>query len=277
MDPTTNGPLCDYNRSPAEIDRLTGRLIDTAGTATDDRFVCYRLDGTDEFSDIGRQIEREVFEATFTGNDADLMVREYGPYERASLFFLSVDRLQRRPVGALRIVGNSPAGLKTVNDLTSAQLPVRLTREQIQEGHRIDDWDSCWDVATVAVAPDYRRAIANTTLQLYRGMYVSALEHHIDHLIAIIDKAPLLAMTDYLSIPFTPLCQTGYFPYLESAESRAVHGFVPDFHPIITARLSELRDDPVAVRALSYIILGTHDQTLLFDRRPVSTPEDSSR
>lgn len=257
-------PACDYRQTEADVRELTGRLIKRFPIAGGARYVCYRVAGTDEFSDVGRHIERLVFESTFAGNDAQFMVREYGPYENASLFFLAVDRLQQLPMGALRVIRHSPVGLKTVNDLASGRLPVYLPVDDMEATHRIRDWSACWDVATVAVAEAYRRTAAKAALQLYRGMYVSALEEGIDHLFAIIDKTPLLAMTEYLSIPFTPLCGTDYFSYLESAESRAVHGYVPDFHPVITSRLAEVGDDPVASRALAYIILGTDDDCLAF-------------
>jgi len=257
-----------YMRTESDIETLTSRLIDRFPGATDARYVCYRIAGTDEASDIARNVERAVFESTFAGNDAQFMAREYGPYEDASLFFLSVDRMRRRPIGALRVTRNSPAGFKTINDLASGRLPVHLAEEEVSTRHRIQSWDACWDVATLAVSEDYRRTAARAALQLYRGMYVTALEHGIEHLIAIIDKTPLLAMTDYLSIPFTPICGSGYFSYLESAKSRAVHGYVPDFYPVITGRLAEVHKDPVATAALSYIILGTDDHVLLFGEAP---------
>lgn len=261
--PTDDGRR--YMRTESDIEELTCRLIDRFPGAEDARYVCYRIAGTDEISDIARSVERTVFESTFAGNDAEFMAREYGPYEDASLFFLTVDRVKRRPTGALRVTRNSPAGFKTINDLASGRLPIHLAEQEVRTSHRIERWDACWDVATLAVSEDYRRTAAKAALQLYRGMYVTALEQGIEHLIAIIDKSPLLAMTEYLSIPFAPLCGTGYFSYLESAESRAVHGYVPDFYPVITGRLAEVHEDPVATAALSYIILGTDDHVLLFE------------
>lgn len=254
-----------YNLSDNHINTLTGKLIESKSFDCEERYVLYRVAGTDEYSDIGRHIERKVFEQTFHGNDSDMMHKEYGPYEDASIFFLTVDREKQCPTGVLRIIKSSPAGLKTINDLSSSHLSLKLSAEEIQQYHSIENWESCWDVATLAILPEYRKTAASASLQLYRAMYVTALEEGIDHMVAIIDKNPLLAMTDYLAIPLEPLCGSDYFSYLESQESRAVYGFIPKFDPIINEKLSRVQYDPIAVRALSKIIRGTEDHTLLLD------------
>jgi hypothetical protein len=263
--PKEPAPSFRYDLPSADIQALTNKLIATKNSATDDRVVCYRFSGHSQFSDIARHIECKVFQESFAGNDAAFMTREYGPYERASTFFLSVERMTKTPIGALRIIRDSPAGFKTLNDIAGPDSPAQLTTTEVQRGHRIDAFGSVWDVGTVAILNEYRRTGASASLQLYRGMYVTALKEGIDHLIAIIDKGPLLAMTDYLAIPFVPLCESSYFSYLGSSESRAVYGYIPEFDPIIKRRLAEVQNDPSAVRALNVIINGTHDRALLFD------------
>ena len=253
----------NYDRPDSDIAALTEALI-TSQPASSDRFVCYRVAGTSPYADLGRHVERSVFSETFPGNDTAFMTREYGPYERASTFFVSVDRTSKTVIGALRVIRHSPMGFKTLNDLARPDAPIRLTATDIQRSHQIDAWANVWDVGTVAILGDYRRSGVSASLHLYRGMYLTALEEGVDHLIAIIDQLPLRAMTDYLSIPFVPLCDTDSFSYLGSPDSRAVYGHIPDFDPIIKRRLSEIHDDPAAIRALNIIINGTHDQALLF-------------
>lgn len=262
---STQQPTYRYNLSEEHISDLTNELIEKKKFKSYERFVLYRVSGDDKYSDLGRQIERQVFEETFKGNDAEFMEREYGPYEHASLFFLSVDRQRKLPIGVLRIIKNSLAGLKTINDLSSGHLPVTIDQNEIMSAHEIDDWNTCWDVATLAVPYEYRRSGASASLQMYRAMYVTALDERIDHLVAIIDKAPLVAMTDYLAIPFVPLCGSDYFSYLESAESRAVYGHIPDFDRVINEKLAKVSDDLIATRALRKIIRGTEDYTLFLD------------
>jgi hypothetical protein len=104
------------------------------------RFVCFRLKGDDVFADIGRYVERVVFQKAF-GNDADTMGEEYGPYEGASTFFISVDTAGRSPAGVLRVIADSSASLKTINDLSGD--PLHITRDRIFAAHGLKDLTRC--------------------------------------------------------------------------------------------------------------------------------------
>lgn len=259
------GATYRYDLSADDVAGLTEKLIATKLSRTDDRVVSYRVSGCSQFSDIARYVECKVFHDTFPGNDAAFMAREYGPYERASFFFVCVDRENQAPIGALRVIRDSPAGLKTINDLARPIAPVRLSPNEIQRYHQIDAFANVWDVGTLAILSEYRRSGASASLQLYRGLYRTALEEGVEHLIAIFDKLPFLAVTDYLAIPIVPLCGTDFFSYLGSSESRAIYGHIPSFEPAVSQRLREVKDDPVAVRALRRLRDGTDDHLLLFD------------
>lgn len=254
-----------YDLADEDIAALTENLIASKLSATDDRVVCYRVAGRSQYSDIGRYVEYRVFNDAFLGNDAAFMAREYGAYEHASFFFLCVDREKQTPIGALRIIRNSPAGFKTLNDLVRPDSPVQLTAAEIQRCHQIATFDDVWDIGTFAIVSDYRRSGVSASLQLYRGLYATALEEGVDHLVAIFDKLPFVALTEYLAIPVVPLCGTDYFSYLGSSESRAIYGYVPGFEPAVSQRLREVKDDPDAVRALRRLRDGTDDHLLLFD------------
>jgi hypothetical protein len=254
-----------YDLPNDEITALTETLIASKRSATADPVVCYRVSGRSRFSDIGRAVECSVFRDTFPGNDAAFMAKEYGPYEQASFFLLSVDRANKTPIGALRVIRNSPAGLKTLDDLDRPGSPVRLSTNEIRRYHQIDTFDNVWDIGTFAILSEYRRSGVSASLQLYRGLYATALEEGIDHLIAIFDKLPFLAVSGYLAIPMVPLCGSDYFSYLGSPESRAIYGYIPDFEPVVSRRLTEVPDDPAAVQALRRLRDGTHDHLLLFD------------
>ncbi|WP_018599366.1 hypothetical protein [Mycobacterium sp. 155] len=256
---------CRYDLSGDDITILAKQLLATTVYATDDRVVCFRVSGRSEFSNLGRAVEHEVFRDAFPGNDAAFMTREYGPYEHASFFFIAIDRDADMPIGVLRIIRQSAAGLKTLNDLARPEAPVQLTAAQVQHQHQIDTFDNVWDVGTFAILSQYRRSGLSASLQLYRGLYRTALEEGIDHLIAIFDKLPFLAATGYLAIPIVPLCGTGYFSYLGSPESRAVYGHIPSFKPEVSRRLEEIKDDPDGVRALRQLRDGTADHVLIFN------------
>jgi hypothetical protein len=206
-------------------------------------YACYRVSGTDSAASIARTIEGTVFLATFgVGHKPERMKEAYGPYEEASTFYVSFDVRNRRPVGALRVIRDSPAGLMTLNDLQSGTLKrakgrsvkiVRVTTAEFERVHHIPRDEACWDVGTVTVMPSFRRnrnRDAGASTQLYRALYTSAVMGNVKHLVSIIDRTPLRQMTRFLGIPFVPLAGTPPINYMDSVESQAVYGYAPEFY-----------------------------------------------
>lgn len=185
-------------------------------------FGCYRLPGISPFSDIARRIECEVFDEFF-GNAADVMAREYGPYEEASEFLLIVDRTSTRAVGALRFITHSERGFKTLNDV--AKPPLSISTENIKATHGIRDWTRCWDIATVAVIPELRGEAGGqlVSVALYGHTYALAMRSGIERFIAILDEHAYRQLTRTFAIPFAPILATAPFSYLGSESSRATH------------------------------------------------------
>jgi len=255
-----------YDLPVEAVHQLTSELLNERPPTGDARFVCYMFDGTDPFSNIGRQVEGAVFNQTFN-NDPEEMVREYGPYEEQSIFFTSVDSENEKPTsGELRVIKNGPAGFKTINDLAAMHgRPVEEYQRELAEHHGIDDWDKCWDVGTVAVPPEYRTAEGGISIQLYRALYVAAMEQGIEHFISVIDSKPLAKLTDYLGIPFVPLADSGPMEYLGSKRSQAVYGHTPDFYRKMNrARLFTVRGW-LARKALKLLVAGSGDDALQFE------------
>ena len=252
-------PENPYEISEAEIRDLTIHFLNEHPPKSSDRFVCYRLEGDEPFSDIGRGVERLVFEEAF-GNDAAEMQAEYFPYEDQSVFFISFDTAAQAPSGALRVIQNGPAGLKTLNDL---EYNIGLTREIVEETHGISELDDVWDIGTVAVPPGYRSGEGAVSVQLYRGMYLSALHDKIDHLVSVVDEKPLRKLTGYLGIPFKPLAGTQPFEYLGSESSQAVYGYVPEFYKKMSRKMFTVRG-LLARKALKRLVKGSEDSTLQF-------------
>lgn len=253
-----DGDAHRYDLNEREMMLRTSRLLDEIPPATERRYVCYELDSP-EIADVARTIERTVFETSFD-NGAGEMTRIYGPYEAASRFLLSVDQIERRPVGALRIISNSPAGLMTLNTLPADATP--MSAGELLSHHGITSLDDCWDVGTVAVMPEYRRQGKGISVQLYRGLYVSATNEGIEHMTSIIDLHPYETMTKYLGIPFVPLGGSGPFSYEGSEESVAVYGHIPDFYPKMR-RKSMTAKGLLARKALWPLVFGTEDDALL--------------
>lgn len=259
-------PQYRYDLPAEAAQQLASELLHERPPTGDARFVCYMLDGTDSFSNIGRQVEGVVFNQTFH-NDPEEMTREYGPYEEQSIFFSSVDKENEKPTsGALRVIENGPSGFKTINDLAAMHgVAVEEYQRKLAEHHGIEDWGRCWDVGTVAVLPEYRSAEGGISIQLYRALYVAAMEQGIEHFISVIDSKPLTKLTDYLGIPFIPLADSSPMEYLGSKRSQAVYGHVPDFYRKMNrARLFTARGF-LARKALKLLVAGSGDDALQFD------------
>jgi len=243
------------------VQRLTKELLEDRPPVGDERFVCYKINNQDRYASIGRYIESAVFQQSFN-NDAELMKQEYGPYEDQSIFYLSVDKEEGVPTGVLRIIQNGDAGLKTLNDLVEKGQAASV--EEVARRRRIDSLDNCWDVGTVAVLDQYRAKVG-PSIQLYRAMYLDAVDMGIDHIVSIIDARAYHKLVDYLGVPFQPLLQNDEpFEYLDSKESHAVYGYVPEFYKKMNRKRYTVRGF-LARKALSQLVRGSRDEGIQFD------------
>jgi len=216
-----------YDLGAEEVAQLTGALLDKHPTSETGRYACYVIDGENSYSNLGRSVEAIVFESTF-GNDAATMQEEYGIYEHASSFFLIVDKESRSPVGVLRVIANSPAGLKTIVDIEKSPLGISL--QEMTLFHGIDTLDNCWDIGTLAVVGKERGSASDfmVSTALYRTLYVEAVKGDVEHLISIIDQRAYESL-QFLGVRFVPMVHSDYFSYLDSPKSMAVYGHVTDF------------------------------------------------
>jgi hypothetical protein len=259
-----SGP--SYALSEERIHQLTAELFAERGSDTpkEYRYVAIEVSGESTYANIWRHIEREVFEATFPGNDAEKLTKEYSTYESASRFFISIDRTLQEATGVLRVIQNSPNGFMSLNDVAGD--PFYIGFEEVKKQHSIDDLDELWDVGTVAVLPEHRNGTGSVSVQLYRAMYLSALKHDIKHLVSIIDEKALSKLTEYLAIPFVPLADTKAGPYLDSEKSQPVYGYVPDFFKKMN-RHRYTAKGLLARKALNRLVKGSEDESLVFDPR----------
>lgn len=256
-----------YDLSEQELRLLTQKLIEEKEPQSDARIVCYSLDTADPFANVARTLECEIFEQYF-GNDAQKMKEEYGPYESQSRFFLSVDTETMQPAGVLRVIENGPSGLKTLIDLEAMSelgdptLP-SISQTEIQRYHDVESFDDCWDVGTVAVRKPYRTGNdISTSVQLYRALYVSAMENGIDHFVSIIDSRPLEKMVGYLGIPFVPMIDSKPFSYLGSESSQAVYGHVTEFYEKMNRGRWTSVKRLMARKAFNQLVKGSQDKAL---------------
>lgn len=198
---------------------------------------CYIVDGSDRYSDLARFVEGSVFLETF-GNTPDDLAAEYGPYEPASQMIIVIDHEAQMPVGVLRTIHNSDAGLKSLADLERTELGV--TGDQVCRELDIDP-QRCVDVGTLAIAPEYRGSAGQVlpSLLLYRSLYLKYLNHpDFDHVVTIIDKKAEKNLFK-LNFPFRPI-RDEYFNYIDSKKSRALYGVNQEFYPSVSRRQQEL-------------------------------------
>lgn len=250
-----------YDLSEEEMRQRIGAFLEKNARGEQNTQVeCYLVDDVD-MQDVARTVERSVFERSF-GNDASQMEEIYGAYEDASTFFLSIDTTEHRPVGALRAIRHSSAGLMTLNTLPAEA--THLSAEQISDHYRMGSHETTWDIGTVAILPEYRRDGKGVSVQLYRAMYLAAMNEGTEHLTSIIDERPLETMTKYLGIPFEQMKGTEPFAYEGSAKSVAVHGYVPDFYSKMKRKSFTVKG-LLARKALWPLVFGKNDAAIHID------------
>jgi hypothetical protein len=199
----------------ADIRALAARVV---GDATDTPFGVYVVDAEDHGSVLARYVEQQVFAEAF-GNSSDLLEQEYGTYEAATAFIVAIDHRRMLPAGAVRLITPSPAGFKTLDDITAVWgrplEDVLLHTAVTLPPNRV------WDIATLAVAPEYRgKATAGLiSLALYRGLCRGTEACGIDWCVTILDSVVLRMLQKTIGRPFTRFESVAPMPYLGSASS----------------------------------------------------------
>lgn len=248
-----------YNLSHEQVTQLTAELLEEHPPEGTGDFVCYKIDGTDRYADIGRKIECDVFNESF-GNDPEEMAREYGPYEVQSEFFISIDRTEGVPTGVLRAIKNGDAGIKTLNDLQAHLGKDQFSIDRDLAQHGIDNLDDCWDMGTIAVPEEYRSRATGVSLLLYRGMHVASQEAGVKHYVMMADDGPYKKMKEFLGFPFVPLAGIDPMPYLGSEKSHPVYGYAPEFEKAVSRKKWTIKGF-LARRAIS-VLTGERDDQL---------------
>jgi len=199
----------------AQLRRLTRGVT---AAAPSEPFGAYVFGGDEVGSALGRHVERMVFLEAF-GNTPELLAQEYDPYEESCFFIVVVDHLRSLPVGAMRVLAVSPAGFKSLNDMeqvwgepaevAAARTGLSMTPE------------TTWDVATLAVAPDYRAKATRglVSMGLYQTVTVAARSCGVDWLVAVLDMPVFRMLRWRLRMVFAGFEGVGPRPYLGSLAS----------------------------------------------------------
>jgi hypothetical protein len=195
----------------------------------------------DEVAALPLHVERSVFEESIP-NAADLLVDEFGPYEHATLLLCVIDQHRRLPAAMLRLIFPSTQGLKTLNDIE----PIwGLSTAQLYERSGIE-YESAhtWDIATLAIAPEYRAAAFQgvITMALCQTLSVLGMRCEFTSSVAVL-HLPVLRMLQWkLHRPFTEFADVEPRGYLESPASLPVWMRLEDWHQRLFERDRVLYD-----------------------------------
>lgn len=184
----------------------------------DEPFGAYVFSWQDPLSEPARRLETQVFLEAF-GNTSDLLSSEYGPYDQSSLFVCVVDHVRGVPAGMMRVLTPSPRGFKSLIDIEQVwgePLDVVLGRTGL-----VMDTSRTWDIATLAVAPDYRGTAAQglVTMGLYQTLTLAAFRHGIRWFVAILDLPVFRLLRLKLRMIFSEYEGLAPLPYLGSPQS----------------------------------------------------------
>jgi hypothetical protein len=174
-------------------------------------------------AELGRFVERGVFLEVF-GNTPAQLAHEYDHYDPGSIFITVVDHARHVPAGTMRVLVPSAAGFKSLDDvLVGWRVPVTELLARVDDAWNLD---LVWDLATLAVAPEYRgeAALGLVTQALLQTLTMMAERWSVDRYVAILDL-PVLRMLQWrIGRPFVAFPGVEPREYLGSAQSMPVWG-----------------------------------------------------
>lgn len=230
-----------YNMTPEEARELCQEFLAQPDlNVPGSKYGGYVIDASSKFSNLGRFVESSVFEDEF-GNGSEVMQQQYAPYDEASEFYVAIDHEAGLPIGAMRVIKPSEAGLKSLVDLENTG--AGFTGKEVCERYGLNPHRTA-DIATLAVLPDYRGPETGylPSLVVYRMLWPQVIASpDYDHIITIIDKKAEKNLQT-LKFPFEPIFDGKYFSYLDSKESRFLLAKNAVFYPQLTATIREMRE-----------------------------------
>ena len=163
-------PHADRRAWRPDLQRLTDELIDTGGAQRPRRSGSTCCPSARPAAELARSVERDVFLEYF-GNTPRCWPRSTGPTSRAASSSAWSTTVAGPAAGAMRLILPSPAGLKTLDDLERAWAATGAARCCTAPGST-SRRAQVWDIATIAVTPDYRGASSDglISLALYQGV-----------------------------------------------------------------------------------------------------------
>ncbi len=219
--------------------QLAESLVESSGAVQP--FGLHVIPSTDPAAELGRAVEREVFGDVF-GNSPALLAAEYDRYEPASVFLCVLDHRRLAPAGVMRLVVSSECGLKSLDDIE--RVWGRSVDDVITRTGCELDRDSCWDIATLAVSTEYRRAAAEglSSTALYQAAVMIARARRVRWYVAVLDVRVLRLISLTMGRPFLRFDGLEAAPYLDSASSLPVFVDLDGYEARLAAEKPHLHD-----------------------------------
>ncbi|HUY07158.1 MAG TPA: hypothetical protein VMU99_07860 [Acidimicrobiales bacterium] len=198
-----------------EIKELIASSIDVSAP---EPFGTYLFAYDEQGAEIARDLERTVFLEAFN-NTSSLLFDEYHRFERASIFICVIDHRRRECAGMMRVIlpVRGGPGLKSLLDVE----PIwkRSAATLFEEAGLEYDPDQSWDIATLAVAREYRTAASLGLMHIGLYQAIARLGRHfgVKWLVAILDYAVYRLIRLQLRRCFVALAEER--SYLGSARS----------------------------------------------------------
>lgn len=215
-----------------EIRALSARV---AGDATEPLGV-YAFRPEEPEALLALSVEERVFEEAIGDTAAAVVADEFTPYDHASLLFCVLDQHRKAPAAMLRLILPSRAGLKTLNDVTRIwEAPL----DALFAGSGVDyDPNHTWDLATLAIGPEYRAAAFQGTVTMALCQAVSMLGARLGFPWAVsVLHVPVLRMLQWkLQRPFNEFEGLEPRPYLDSPASLPAWMHLPEWHRRLAER-----------------------------------------
>jgi hypothetical protein len=243
-------PRPDVDLVRSELTGLVDRLVDGDPA---EPLGLYVVEGADPAAELGRWVERAVFQQAF-GDTPALLREEYGPYEDASLFFCVIDHRRRVPAGVIRAITPSPAGLKSLVDLE--RFSGRPAAEVLRDSGAYFDPQRTWDLATVAVAPEYQGPGRSGPVSqaLFLGLGTTSTFHDIRHAVTVLDVIVLRYVQWQFHKPFRNYLGVPPKPYLGSPMSCPMWSDIGEWRARMVRDVPHLEDLLFRARGLEGVV-----------------------
>lgn len=201
--------------SPTPLD------VDPAAVAP---FGLYVAGPGDPMAAAARELERSVFFEAF-GNTPELLEAEYGRFDDASAYLCIVDHQRGVLAGMIRLILDRHGELKSMTDIEHPPWEVPLAGALAATGLADFDRSRALDVATLAVAPEYRGKATRSTVSfgLYQAVLTLAKRAEMDWLVTILDVVVLRQIQVVMRKPFSAYEGVEPMRYLDSPASMPVY------------------------------------------------------